>query len=133
MKVFAKWRHNENYKSTSESKGKKMSFTPMPHTLLMSETFIRLKPSSKIIYLYMTDYANGQETTVFPKSVYEKITTKETFSNAIQELTDFGFIETVVFGKCTRTENVYQFKEDWKYKQFSPKKKRETNFDKKKL
>lgn len=132
MRVFTKWRHNENYKSTSETNKKKNSFAPMPHTLIMSEAFLNLSYSSKVIYLYMTDYANGLETTTFPKSIYEKITTKQTFSNSIQELTEAGFIETIVFGKSTRTENWYQFKEDWKYKTLTPKKKREPNFNKKK-
>ena len=132
MKVFTKWRHDENYQMLGENKKKKLSFVPMPHTLLMNENFIRLKDSSKKIYLYMTDYANGQETTTFPKSIYEKITTKATFSNAIKELVAYGFIEIIAFGKNTRTANIYKFIDDWKYKKLPEKQKRKPNFNNKK-
>ena len=132
MKVFAKWRHNENYQMLGENKKKKLSFVPIPHTLLMNENFIRLKDSSKKIYLYMTDYANGQEITTFPKSIYEKITTKETFSNAIKELVEYGFIEIIGFGKNTRTANIYKFIDKWKYIKLPEKQKRKPNFNNKK-
>lgn len=129
MKVFPPWRHNENYSVKNENSQKKKSFVPIPHTLLMNENFIRLKPSSKIIYIYMTDYANGEEYTIFPKSVYGKITSKQTFASSIKELTKFGFIETVVFGKSTRTENKYRFIDKWKTTKTAEKEKRKTNFN----
>lgn len=132
MKVFTSWRHNENYQMLGENKKKKMSFAPMPHTLLMNENFIRLSDSSKKIYLYMTDYANGQETTTFPRSIYERITTKQTFSKSIKQLNDYGFIEIIGFGKNTRTENIYKFIGDWKNKKLPKKLKRKTNFNNKK-
>lgn len=111
MKVFASWRHDTGYKSKNN---KINSFIALPHTLLMNENFIRLKPTSKMIYIYMTDYANGLQYFTFPKSIYEKITTRQTFQNGKEELEKFGFIEVVGFGKNTRTENEYKFIDKWK-------------------
>ena len=124
LKVFAKWRHDE----TCTSK-KKNAFTPLPHTLLMHDNFIRLRPNAMRLYIYMTDYANGQQETAFPKSIYEKITTKQTFQNSIEQLEDFGFIEIIKKGKPTRTENIYKFSDKWKRIIFSEKEKRKTHIN----
>ena len=124
LKVFADWRHDKNYKGN-----KVKSFVALPHSLLMNETFKRLRPSSKIIYMYMTDYSNGLQDFIFPKSIYEKITTKRTFENARKELEKYGFIEVTVFGKNTRTENQYRFISKWKTIILPKKEKRKTHIN----
>lgn len=126
MRVFASWRHNEQYKSKNN---KINSFVALPHTLLMNENFIRLKQTTKVIYIYMTDYANGLQSFTFPKSIYEKITTKQTFQNAKDELEKLGFIEVVGFGKNTRTENEYKFIDKWKTIKLPEKEKRKTHIN----
>lgn len=110
--VFAPWRHDEKYKP---EKGKKAKcFVALPHSLLMNNRYINLKASTQKIYTYMTSYANGGEYTKFPKSIYTKITTTQTFNTAIKELIENGFIEIEVHGKNTRTENLYRFIDKWK-------------------
>ena len=129
MIVFANWRHDSEY----TSKGNKAkSFVALPHTLLMNENFIRLRPTSKMIYIYMTDYANGLQYFTFPKSIYEKITTKQTFQNAKKELIEHGFIEVIGYGKNTIDMNQYKFIDKWKTIILPPKNKRETFFISKK-
>lgn len=124
--VFASWRHDSNYTSKN---GKINSFVALPHTLLMNQNFIKLKPISKVIYTYMSDYANGLQNFTFPKSIYEKITSKQTFQNSKKELEEFGFIEVIGFGKNTRTKNEYKFSDKWKSITLPEKKKRKTHIN----
>ena len=63
------------------------------------------------------------------KSIYEKITTKQTFQNAKEELERYGFIEVTGFGKNTRTENQYRFISKWKTIILPKKKKRKTHIN----
>ena len=123
MTVFAKWRHDENYKPKDP---KSKSFAPTTHTMLMNDNYINLKPTTKIIYLYMTDFANGLQETTFPYSIYKHITTIETFKRAKKELIDKGFIEEIKNGRFTRTENVYKFIDKWKTLKQPKKQKRKT-------
>ena len=102
------WKHSP-LKNTSTD----LKFIQVYHDLLLSEDFLSLKFSSKVIYFYMYDYSLGERDFIFPYSIYSKITTKETFQKAINELTQKGFIEIIETGKNTRTPNKYRFSSKW--------------------
>ena len=123
--VFATWKHDVNYKA---SRGEKLnSFVGLPHSLLMNKNFLQLNPTSKLVYIYMLDYSNGEIETTFPQSIYSKITCKSSFENAKKELTKYGFIEEVANGRFTRTENIYKFSDKWKTLDIPPKRKNYKN------
>ena len=49
----------------------------------------------------------------FPKSIYSKITTSQTFNKNIKILEESGFIEILSYGKNTRSANKYKFIATW--------------------
>ena len=123
-----------NYKDDKEyykRKKIKPSFSAITHSMLMSDAYFQLTDRAKILYLYMIDYANGKKRYTFPKSIYSKIMTNETFKKKKLELINLGFIEEIQNGKNTRTKNVYEFIDTWKTIKNLNKEKRKTHFNKK--
>ena len=109
--IYASYRDDKEY---YEKQHIKRTFMALPHSLLMNKNFLALRYSSKIIYMYMTDYSKGNKSFKFPYSIYSKITTKATFETSKNELIKYGFIEEVANGKNTRTANIYEFSSRWK-------------------
>ena len=126
-KVFASYKTSAEYKSMGrEAKKKNNSFVGLPHCFLMDKVILSLKPTTFRILVYMYDYSNGEQEFTFPKSIYSKITTIQTFKNAIRELKEKGIIEEIENGKFTRTENKYRFSDKWNDYQLPKKTKRKT-------
>jgi len=126
-KVFSSYKTTKEYKSMGkEQKKKNNSFVGLPHCLLMDNVILSLKPTTFKILVYMHDYSNGEQEFTFPKSIYTKITTAETFKKAKEELIEKGFIEEIANGKNTRTESIYRFTDKWNDYKLPPKSKRET-------
>ena len=96
----------------------------MTHSMLLNDNFLQLSSEAKVLYLYMSDYANGQIEFEFPKSRYNKLMCNETFKNKKRELIEYGFIEEIANGRFTRTNNKYKFTGKWKSITRPPKKKR---------
>lgn len=102
------WKHNPKNTSSTDKK-----FIQVYHDLLLNKNFLGLKYSSKVVYFYMLDYSLGEREFTFPYSIYSKITSKETFQEAVTELSKKGFIEVIENGKNTRTPNKYMFISKW--------------------
>lgn len=92
----------------------------------MDNVFLSLKPTTSLIYIYMLDYSNGFQEFQFPKSIYNKLVSNETFKKAKAELIEKGFIEEVANGKNTRTESIYKFSDKWNFYRLQVKEKRKT-------
>lgn len=122
--VFASWRHDENYKCKNEDSRKTKSFVAIPHSLLMNNNFMSLSPKSKVLYMYMMDYANGQKYFEFPHSIYSQIMTNQGFIDCRKQLVEQGFIEEVSNGRYVRKPNKYMFSSKWKKIDIEPKEKK---------
>ena len=103
-------------------------FMALPHSILNHPSFTSMKSSSKLIYIYMSDYVTKSFCNEFqyPHNVYKNIVSNETFKRAIEELEEHGFIEVIGEGKWNFTKTTYKFSTKWK--DFKPKikKKRKT-------
>ena len=124
--IYADYKDDKEYYKLNKIKA---SFCAITHSMLMNDNFMQLSEKAKILYFYMTDYANGQKTFTFPKSVYGKIMCNETFKQKKNELIAYGFIEEKANGKNTRTENIYEFTGKWKNIKRPTKKKRITKLN----
>jgi len=122
--IYADYRDDKEYYERNKIK---QSFVGLPHSLLMNGNFLRLSDKAQLLYIYMTDYANGEIYFTFPHSVYSKLMCNEAFRKMKKELITYGFIEEVENGKFTRTENKYKFIGKWKDTKREEKKKRKLN------
>lgn len=102
------WKHNPKNSNSRDEK-----FVQLYHDLLMNKNFLKLSYTAKTIYLYMCDFAMGNQEFIFPYSIYSKITSRETFRKATNELIEKGFIVKNKMGKNTRTPNEYKFTSKW--------------------
>ena len=88
-------------------------FVQLYHSQITHKNFLKLSSIAKVVYIYMSDYSNGNMTTKFPKSIYSTFTTTPTFLKAINELCEKGFVEVIECGRFTRTQNIYKFISKW--------------------
>lgn len=101
-------------------------FVALPHSIINHCSFTSLKDKTKLLYLYMTDYSQGNQEFTYPRRIYKNLMCNETFDNAINELIEHGFIEIVSNGGLCNNENIYKFVSKWKTFIPEPKKKRKT-------
>ena len=131
---FAYYKTSKAYKNMGrESRKKNSSFVGLPHCLLMDNVILSLKPTTFRILIYMYDYSNGEREFTFPKSIYSKVTTTQTFKGAKEELIEKGIIEEIANGKNTRTESIYRFSDKWNDYKIPIKSKRKTKINENKL
>lgn len=89
------------------------NFIRMYRSIFYSERFIKLSPTTKNIYIaLLLEMKNDKRIScIFPKSAYNKITTKETFKKAIKELEENGFIRVHRF---KTKAHIYYLSDNWK-------------------
>lgn len=89
------------------------NFARMHRSMYESERYRKLSASAKDIYIGILLACNkgNKCRCVFPKSAYEKITTKATFHKAKKELIENGFITEIT---CRTNYCIYTLSEDWK-------------------
>ena len=126
--IYQSYRTDVQYDKNQNNKRK---FTGISHSLMINKNFLALKHTSKIVYFYMLDYANGNQTFTFPKRIYSNVVCNSTFDSAKKQLIEYGFIEEVANGKNTRTASIYKFSEKWHNFKVNNKK-RQTHFSAKK-
>lgn len=86
-------------------------------SMLDSENFKSLQPTSVLVYMYMKLWANGNTEVAYSQSLGSKIVSPVTFRNAIKELNAKGFIQTIYFSNGGgRKPNCYQFSSNWSKK-----------------
>lgn len=99
-----------SYENEKEYERKYIRIT---HSLLMNKNFLRLKPTSKMLYLYMRDWAYPSNEVTYSISNSGIIMSKNTFLGCIKELENAGFIETIWSNKFSHRPNVYRFINKW--------------------
>lgn len=102
------WLYNPNVENSENS-----NFIRLSHSQLTHKSFLKLSKTAKLIYIYMVNYSKGKREFSFPHRIYKNLVTKPTFTNVIDELNKFGFVEKTESGKFTRTESKYKFLTDW--------------------
>ena len=113
-----------SYKTVDSSKDKR--FVALPHSLINHQSFTTLKPNSKLIYLYMMDYAQGNQVFSYPRRMNKNLVSAQTFKTSVGELIEHGFIKIKSYGGLENNEKKYEFCSDWKYYTPVKKKKRQT-------
>lgn len=82
--------------------------------MMDNETFKGLKPSTVRVYMYMKLWANGEIEFDYSKSLGSNIVSPMTFSNAVKELIENGFIERIYFSNGGgHKPNRYKFSDKW--------------------
>lgn len=82
--------------------------------MMDNKNFKSLKSSSILVYIYMKLWANGQQEVDYSKSLGSTIVSPMTFSSAIKELIEKGFIERVYFSNGGgHKPNRYKFSNSW--------------------
>ena len=100
----------KDYEGT-KSKDKHIRLTK---SMMNSENFKKLKPCTIIVYMYMKLWANGEKEFDYSKSLGSKVVSQMTYTNAIKELIEKGFIERVYFSDGGgHRPNCYKFSDKW--------------------
>ena len=97
-----------------EGKKTKDKHIRITKSMMDNENFKKLKPSTIIVYMYMKLWANGEVEFAYSKSLGSKIVSPMTFSKAVKELIEKGFIERVYFSNGGgHKPNRYKFSNNW--------------------
>ncbi|MBR0491856.1 MAG: hypothetical protein IJJ82_07455 [Clostridia bacterium] len=82
--------------------------------MMDSKVFRSLKPCTIIVYMYMKLWANGQLEFDYSKSLGSNVVAPATFSSAVRELENKGFIDRVYFSTGGgHKPNRYKFSDRW--------------------
>lgn len=114
--VFLPWLHDETFKQKDKNGNyeKVKRFVGVPHSLLQNKNFQSLSSNTVRLYLYMLDWACGQQNITFVSALGEKFMTRKTFFKSINELEQKGFIEIIEKGSYNHKPNKYKFIDKWK-------------------
>lgn len=83
-------------------------------SMMDNENFKKLKPATVKVYMYMKLWANGEKEFDYSKSLGSKVVSQMTYTNAIKELIEKGFIERVYFSDGGgHKPNRYKFSDKW--------------------
>jgi hypothetical protein len=98
-------------------KGKLSKFVAIPWELIDSEAWINLSNAARVALIHLKRKVNCPN----PGEIYlsynemEKIMNRHTFSNAIKQLEEKGFIEVVKKGGLYRLRNAFKLSEKWRF------------------
>ena len=85
------------------------------NSLFLCGPFQKLSPGAQHLYLCMALESGGKRQYSFPAKSAEKYGIPiRSARRQIEELIEMGFISCITSGKCTRTENIYEFRLSWK-------------------
>ena len=97
-----------------EGKKNKDKHIRLTKSMMDNKNFRGLKGRSVLVYLYMKLWANGESEFDYAKSLGSNIVSPATFSNAVKELLEKGFIERVYFSNGGgHKPNRYRFSDKW--------------------
>lgn len=91
-------------------------FVPIFKEMIISPAYKQLTNASRIAYFLLKAQLNRpeQDEVKFPFSDAEGYMDRHTFSRAISQLAELGFIEKSFMGGLYRRTNIYKFIEAWK-------------------
>ena len=89
---------------------------PMLYRMIDSPAYKRLTNASRTAYLLLRRQVKkpGDREVIFPYKDAELYMNRHTFSGAIKQLQELGFIEKSGHGGLYRQPNVYRFVEKWR-------------------
>ena len=97
-----------------EGKKSKDRHIRITKSMMDNENFIKLKPATIKVYMYMKLWANGETEFDYAKSLGSKVVSPATFTNAVKELVSKGFIERVYFSNVGgHKANRFRFSDKW--------------------
>ncbi len=84
--------------------------------MLRSPAYKKLRNPARVAHLLLSAqrYQAGQREVKFPYSEAQQYMDRHTFSRAIRQLVELGFIEKTQYGGLYRRTNIYRFIEDWR-------------------
>ena len=87
-------------------------------TMMLSDNYLSLSNSAKVVYDYMKLWACGETEFEYSQSRALMYMSNKTFVKARDELEEKGFIEYVATNQYAHIPNKYKFSDKWKkYKQ----------------
>lgn len=102
----------KDYENPIENKNYVVGYIRMVD--LQLECMNELSNSAFRLYIMMKNYAKGDSSFKFPYRIYKNFISKQGFTNARQELIDYGYLENFASHKTNRTENEYKFSSKWR-------------------
>lgn len=92
------------------------SFVPVLKHMIGSPAFKQLTNAARVAYILLKSQCKefGQKEVIFPYSHAEAYMDRKTFSRALKQLAELGFIEKTQFGGLYRRTNVYRLIEKWR-------------------
>lgn len=105
------FREFESSNWQEDFKERYVSFT---QSLLLSERWLNLKPSSRELYQYMKLWSYGKQEFEFSYTLALKIvSSKSTIKTSIDDLVKNGFIEIIKCSKRPGIGTTYKFSSNW--------------------
>lgn len=84
--------------------------------MINSPAFYSISNSSRVVYLLIKSQisSRSQNDVKFPYLCAQKFMNRNTFFKSIQELEQFGFIETIQHGALCHQPNIYRLIDQWR-------------------
>ncbi len=91
---------------------------PVLKNMITSPAYLKLGNPARVAYLLLSSQRcqHDQREVIFPYGDAQKYMKSNTFSSAIKQLEEFGFITKTQCGGLYRRTNIYRFSEKWKEK-----------------
>lgn len=83
-------------------------------SMLLSDNYLKLSNSAKVVYSYMKLWACGENVFQYSQSNSNKYMSNKTYIKARDELIDKGFIEYVATNQFAHIPNSYKFSDKWR-------------------
>lgn len=105
-------------------------FTPWPADVTKSKAWEQLTNAARVAYVHIRERwcFNRQEPVAVSYKSMERIMERKTYSNALKQLEEIGFIKKTQTGGIFRKRNYFQMSEKWRWAD-SPKPDREGHTD----
>lgn len=105
-------------------------FTPWPTDVTKSGAWEQLTNAARVAYLHIYEcwWFNRKGPVAVSYRAMERIMGRKTYSNALKQLEEIGFIKKTQTGGIFRKRNYFQMSEDWR-REDSPKPDREGHTD----
>lgn len=97
-----------------EGKKSKDKHIRLTKNMLDNKNFKKLNAKTVLVYIYMKLWANGENEFDYAKSLGSNVVSPATFTKAVKQLIENGFIERVYFSNGGgHKANRYKFSDKW--------------------
>ena len=101
---------------SNQKKPSENHFTAIYDDMLYSDGYSELTNAARVAYLLLKSqcYKSNQKSVKFSYNAAQRFMTRHTFSRAVKQLVEVGFVDKSQQGGLTRRSNVYTFSERWR-------------------